>query len=231
MSSELPRERGLLSASPGTPIPAQEIQSRQIEIGSRLHLTRLCQALCSATAHLLFRLPISFTGGELRERASARDLPRSRLSATYPPRIRCDTARCGGAGLAPPLRLTCDLPRCPRHAPARDGGTDATLLRGLTRPRASAAPTTLRRPTPSACRLPCPYERCCAHGAAAVPTSRRRLNAPLPHPRRCDCSDTMPPALPTRTAATPTALRRSPTLRRRLTYPCAAAAPTVLRRP
>ena len=178
-----------------------------------------------------FVFPISFTGGELRERAPARDLPRSRLHYTYPLRIRHDTARCGGAGPAPPLRLTCDLPRCPRHAPARDGGTDATLLRGLTRPRASAAPTTLRRPTPSACRLPCPYERCCAHGAAAVPTSRRRLNAPLPHPRRCGCSDTMPPALPTRTAATPTALRRSPTLRRRLTYPCAAAAPTVLRRP
>ena len=141
-----PAAKGLLSASPGTPIPAQEIQSRQIEIGSRLHLTRLCQALCSATAHLLFRLPISFTGGELRERASARDLPRSRLSATYPPRIRCDTARCGGAGPAPPRRLTCDLPRCPRRAPARGGGTDAALLRGLTRPRASAAPTTLRRP-------------------------------------------------------------------------------------
>ena len=123
-----------------------------------------------------FVFPISFTGRELRERASARDLPRSRLSATYPPRIRCDTARCGGAGPAPPRRLTCDLLRCPRRAPARGGGTDAALLRGSTRPRASA----LTRPQPprgtgsrrSICIIPpiTSFARSCnvAHGSCSV---------------------------------------------------------------
>ena len=135
-----------------------------------------------------FVLPISFTGGELRERASACDQHatyRALASATYPQRIRYDTARCGGAGLAPPLRLTCDLRKCPRRAPARGGGTDAALLRGSTRPRAPAAPTTLRRPTPS--RLPCPYE-------------------PLLRPRRSGGPNTATP--PECAAAAPAALRR-----------------------
>ena len=110
---------------------------------------------------------------------------RALASATYPQRIRYDTARCGGAGLAPPLRLTCDLRKCPRRAPARGGGTDAALLRGSTRPRAPAAPTTLRRPTPS--RLPCPYE-------------------PLLRPRRSGGPNTATP--PECAAAAPAALRR-----------------------
>ena len=81
-----PAAWGLLSASPGTPIPAQEIQSRQIEIGSRLHLTRLCQALCStagppllSSPHLLYR-----RGAQLRASDRTRHTPRSRPSAATP---------------------------------------------------------------------------------------------------------------------------------------------------
>jgi len=101
-------------------------------------------------------------------------------------RVSTATLRAAAAP-APRLRrrLTCDLPRCPRRAPARGGGTDAALLRGSTRPRAPAAPATLRRPTPS--RLPCPYE-------------------PLLRPRRSGGPNTATP--PECAAAAPAALRR-----------------------
>ena len=81
-----PAAKGLLSASPGTPIPAQEIQSRQIEIGSRLHLTRLCQAFCSAAGPLLLSSPhlLYRRGAQLRASDRTRPTPRPRASAATP---------------------------------------------------------------------------------------------------------------------------------------------------
>ena len=95
---------------PCMPISAQEIQSHQLEIVSRLHLHRLCQTLCSATARLLSLVYPS----PLHEGTSESERPH----ATYRAPVRCDPACCTGAGPAPPRRLTCDLPRWPRHATA-----------------------------------------------------------------------------------------------------------------
>ena len=127
-----------------------------------------------------FVSPISFIGRELRERASARDLPRSRLryvSAAYPLR-HCTPRRRRPHASAPPDLRPAQVPP-PRPCARRRHRRHLTaLLRGSTRPRASAAPMTLRRPTP--CRLPCPY-------------------VPLLRPRRCGGPDSATsPDLPMR---------------------------------
>eukprot|EP00964_Phaeocystis_antarctica_P018351 scaffold10140_cov62-Phaeocystis_antarctica.AAC.2 len=73
---------------------------------------------------------------------------RALASATYIRRVSAATLRAAAAP-APRLPAPPDLRpahSCPRRAPARGGGADTALLRGLTCPRASAAPTTLRRP-------------------------------------------------------------------------------------
>ncbi len=167
MNSELPRERGLLSASPCMPISAQEIQSRQMRLNLACILPGYARTSAAQRPASSFVSPSpSQEGSSESERPHA--TYRALASATYPLRIRCDTAHCGGAGPVPPRRLTCDLPRCPRRAPARGGGTDAALLRGLTRPRASAYDTAAAL---TLCRLTCPHE-------------------PLPRPRRCGGPDT-----------------------------------------
>jgi len=161
-----------------------------------------------------FVSPISFIGRELRERASARDLPRSRLryvSAAYPLR-HCTPRRRRPHASAPPDLRPAQVPP-PRPCARRRHRRHLTaLLRGSTRPRASAAPMTLRRPTP--CRLPCPYvpllrprrcggpdsatspdlpmRRCRARGAAAVLT----LRCAAPHLLQRG-ADTTPPCLST----------------------------------
>mgnify|MGYP001319281744 CR=1 FL=1 len=141
-----------------------------------------------------FVSPISFIGGELRERASARDLPRSRLryvSAAYPLR-HCTPRRRRPHASAPPDLRPAQVPP-PRPCARRRHRRHLTaLLRGSTRPRASAAPMTLRRPTP--CRLPCPYvpllrpRRCGGPDSATSPDlPMRRCRA---RPRRCGGPDT-----------------------------------------
>ena len=171
MNSELPRERGLLSASPCMPISAQEIQSRQMRLNLACILPGYARTSAAQRPASSFVSPSpSQEGSSESERPHA--TYRALASATYPLRIRCDTARCGGASPVPPRRLTCDLPRCPCRAPARGGGgTDATSPRCCAA-RPALGPSRLRRAHDGAAAdtVPLALPIC----AAAAPTALRR---------------------------------------------------------